>query len=299
MFMKKFISYIAAYIAGTSFIVLHAASVQASQFCFASAKTYYEQVYCELEAKGKTKDLPSFDQFKHNNEIVQASLLKLPAERNRIALPPPKKAASSVDDVPAPTIEKKALAKKESGAKAAPAQQENIQEDYNIPRKFDRAGSVVGDPRCQLHTAEIQCTTKRYKLIGNRTNSRLDEGALLDSNKMLLPLYQSGQSLSAYVTAAYRQYIEKMCAIGLGGVTMTYTRFAYLYEDLQSKNVNFVQRFELMYSFLKKDKAAMWISEKIPVNAQLAMQYCELMTEKLYICAAQGQNYIFELDNNP
>ena len=293
MVMKKFISYLA----GMSFIVLHAASVQANQFCFASAKTYYEQVYCELEAKGKTKDLPSFDQFKHNNEVVQASLLKLPAERNRIALPPPKKTASSVSDVTASTIEKKAIAKKESGIQAAPAQQENIQEDY-IPRKFDK-GSVVGDPRCQLHTAEIQCTTKRYKLIGNRTNSHLDEGALLDSNKMLLPLYQPGQSLSAYVTAAYRQYIEKMCAIGLGGVTMTYTRFAYLYEDLQSKNVNFVQRFELMYSFLKKDKAAMWISEKIPVNAQLAMQYCELMTEKLYICAAQGQNYIFELDNSP
>lgn len=36
----------------------------ASQFCFATASSYYEQVYCELEVKGQLKNLPPFEQFK-------------------------------------------------------------------------------------------------------------------------------------------------------------------------------------------------------------------------------------------
>jgi hypothetical protein len=267
--------------------------VLANQFCFTSAKTYYEQVYCELEAKGKLKGLPSFEQFKRNNEVVQASLLKIPAERNRIALPLPKKSALQI--IEASTAEKNTITQKELKHESKPDSNQRVaQKEGSVARKFDRL--VSGDAEaCQLQAGEIHCAFKRYRLIGNRINSRLAKGALLESNKMLLPLHQPGQSLNAYVTLAYRQYIEKMCEIGLGAVTMAYARFAYLYEDLQSKNVNFVQRFELMYTYLKKDKATMWVSEKIPVNAQLAMQYCELMTENLYVCAAQGQNYIFEL----
>ncbi len=288
----------------TSFILLGAAYAQAGQFCFASAKTYYEQIYCELEAKGKTKGLPSFDQFKRNNEVVQASLLKIPAERNRIVLPPPKRAKASAGDLSVSNVTdneqeetvKKQTVKKES-TKSVPIQQESFTGDY-VARKFDKWPSAVGNSNCQLNAAEIRCSSKRYRLIGNKANKNLAQGVLLDANKMALPLFQQGQSLNAYVTSAYRQYIEKMCAIGLGAVTMTYARFAYLYEDLQSKNVNFVNRFEIMYRYLKKDKAAMWISEKIPVNPQLAIQYCDLMTEKLYICAIQGQNYIFELEHH-
>jgi hypothetical protein len=285
----------------TSLILLGAIGAQANQFCFASAKTYYEQIYCELEAKGKTKELPSFDQFKRNNEVVQASLLKLPAERNRITLPPPKRAKSSTENISignASDIETKEIGKKETvkkeSAKALSGQQENFKDGY-VARKFDKPVGVTANTNCQLNASEIRCSEKRYRLLGNKANKNLAQGALLDANKMALPMLQQDQSLNAYVTSAYRQYIEKMCTIGLGAVTMTYARFAYLYEDLQSKNVNFVNRFEIMYSYLKKDKAAMWISEKIPVNQQLAIQYCDLMTEKLYICATQGQNYIFEL----
>lgn len=287
----------------TSFIVLNATWAQANQFCFASAKTYYEQIYCELEAKGKIKGLPSFDQFKRNNEVVQASLLKLPAERNRIALPPPKRAKSVTGDISvsnSPDSEKKPTGKKEvvkkESAKTSSGQQEIFKDDY-VARKFDKPSGVTANANCQLSASEIRCASQRYRLLGNKANKNLARGVLLDENKMALPLFQQGQSLNAYVTSAYVQYIEKMCAIGLGAVTMTYARFAYLYEDLLSKNVNFVNRFEIMYSYLKKDKAAMWISEKIPVNQQLAIHYCDLMTEKLYICATQGQNYIFELED--
>src|SRR6478735_9538922 len=66
------------------FCVIH--PVYADQFCFALAETYYEQVYCQLQAKAQTKGLPAFNQFQKNTESVQASLLKRPAERNGIKL---------------------------------------------------------------------------------------------------------------------------------------------------------------------------------------------------------------------
>ena len=294
--MKKIVTYLL----WITFFILHAVGVEANQFCFASAKTYYEQVYCELQAKGKAKGLPSFDQFKHNNEIVQASLLKLPAERNRIVLPPPKKPTSSFVEPSVSSVEKNESKKYESDKKEDPlktlsVQSEPAKEDY-IARKFEKISDDGSATQCQLHAAEIQCSTKRYRLVGNKMNSRLEKGVLSETNKLALPLFQPGEPLNAYVSSAYRQYIDRMLAIGLGGVTMTYARFAYLYEDLQSKNVDFIRRFELMYSYLKSDKASMSISEKIPVNLQLALQYCELLTERRYVCAAQGQNYIFELE---
>ncbi|HEY0891459.1 MAG TPA: hypothetical protein VGE32_00300, partial [Cellvibrio sp.] len=70
-----------------SILCVLTASAKADQFCFALAETYYEQVYCQLQAKAQTKGLPPFNQFKKNNETVQASLLKRPAERNGIKLP--------------------------------------------------------------------------------------------------------------------------------------------------------------------------------------------------------------------
>jgi hypothetical protein len=149
---------------------------------------------------------------------------------------------------------------------------------------------------CQLIAQNIVCDSKRYTLAGNKNNRHLAEGVLTEANKMVLPNYSQGVLLNDYVTQVYRQYIDKMCVIGLAGVTMTYARFAFLYHDLQAKNVNFVQRFETMYSYLKKDKATLWISEKITSNSKLAMQDCELLTENRYVCATQGNNYIFEVE---
>ena len=52
------------------FVCVLAASAKADQFCFALAATFYEQVYCQLQAKAQTKGLPPFNQFKKNNEMT-------------------------------------------------------------------------------------------------------------------------------------------------------------------------------------------------------------------------------------
>ena len=53
-----------------SILCVLTASAKADQFCFALAETYYEQVYCQLQAKAQTKGLPSFNQFKKNKTDV-------------------------------------------------------------------------------------------------------------------------------------------------------------------------------------------------------------------------------------
>src|SRR5690606_9413842 len=80
---------------------LFAGHAQAQSFCFASAGSYYEQVYCELQARGEATNLPPFYQFKRNDARTQALLLHRPASRIGIDRPNPNAAVASR---PSPTI---------------------------------------------------------------------------------------------------------------------------------------------------------------------------------------------------
>ncbi|WP_062067687.1 hypothetical protein [Cellvibrio sp. OA-2007] len=266
-------------------------SVMADQFCFALAATYYEQVYCQLQAKAQTKGLPPFNQFKKNNEIVQASLLKRPAERNGIKLPAPTRKTQTPMLTPAlimpapvsPVVKNPQLSVTET------VRREPLAE---LTRK--ELDGVKHSAECNLAGNQIRCGNYLFKLVGNRANHRLASGSLSPDNKMNLPGYQGG-ALSQYLTQAYDQYIAKMCEIGLCGVTMTYGKFAYLYQDLQAKGLDFPQRFEIMYGFLKKDKANMGVSESSSVLQGISLQNCAMLTAQRYVCDYQGRNYIFEL----
>ena len=262
-----------------------AGSAKADQFCFALAVTYYEQVYCQLQAKAQTKGLPPFNQFKKNNEVVQASLLKRPAERNGIKLPAPtRKRQEPIAPVSlSPVINEQRVSAPET--------------DKREPLAGLIRTDVVGlehSAECKLTGNQIRCANQLFQLVGNKANHRLASDALSPNNKMNLPGYQGGV-LSQYLARAYAQYIEKMCDIGLCGVTMTYGKFAYLYQDLQSKGLDFSQRFEIMYGFLKKDKASMGVSESSSVPQGISLQNCAMLMVLRYVCDYQGRNYIFEL----
>lgn len=262
-------------------VMLMASSTSMAQsFCFAFAETYYEQVYCQLQAKAQTKGLPAFHEFKKNDERIQAALLKRPAERNGIKLPTPK----VVVDKPAMVPEKPLPAKLVSGAETK----------GRVVREFVDVQQPQADANCILAANTIRCGGQSYKLIGNKSNRHLAKGVLNEEYKMSLPEH-AGQPLEQYLSEAYRQYINKMCDIGLGGVTMTFGKFAYLYRDVQLKGLNFVQRFETMYSFLKKDKATMGVSESIPEGIGATMDDCSPLDEQRFVCAHQGRNYIFDL----
>lgn len=271
----------------------------ADQFCFALAQTLYEQIYCELEVKAQTRGLPSFAQFKKNNEQVQASLLKRPAERNGVKLPLPKRPIAKapvewVLQAPAtPELKMPATIQSKPTDQSKPADQSKLAEPRASPSRIVNQDSINRNS-CFLANNKIQCGAETYQLVGNKHNRHLADNVLSDAHKMALPAYESGQGLSEYLSQAYKQYIEKMCAIGLGGVTMTFGKFSILYQDIQVKGLDFVERFELMYKFLKKDKASMGVSEAAQAPAALAIDNCQLLTQARFVCAYQGRNYIFE-----
>jgi len=248
------------------------AQPQSQTFCFASAASYYEQVYCELQARGDAKNLPPFYQFKRNDAMTQALLLKRPALRAGIELPMPKATALS-----------------------APAAKKSLSEVRQQPSASLAANA--DRPRCRLTDNSIVCGEQRFDLTGNRKNSRLSEGVLNVENKMSLPVYtgllSDQTAVNNYLANAYRQYLEKMHSIGLGGVTMTYAKFDFLFFDLHEKGLDFSQRFDTMYDFLKKDKAKMAVSEKQVIDSQLRFEDCDFLPESMFACSRSGRNYLF------
>jgi hypothetical protein len=260
-------------------VLLLSSGAKADKFCFASAETYYEQVYCQLEAKAQVKNLPPFQQFKKNNEQVQYSLLKRPAERNAIRLPAPVKQVVQVESPP--------KARQPFASEPDRVQSRNpiAQESYT-----KKPAALLVDSSCELRDRYIHCADATYALVGNKANHRLAAGVLDSANTMALPVVSDS---NASLTNAYEQYIGKMCEIGLGAVTMTYRKFAYLYQDLQTKGLDFSQRFETMFGFLKKDKAAMAVSESVNLPAALSLADCSALGSRYYACDYQGRNYIF------
>lgn len=259
-------------------LIANTSSAQTGQFCFAAAETFYEQIYCQLQAKAQTKNLPSFFQFRKNTEAVQYSLLKRVAERNAIKLPAPASAIVK-ETAPEPILP----------AESLPLVSSRVVKTNPKPPP----GKLpLTDDKCIYRDNAIRCADQLFQLTGNKANHRLQKDALSSDNKMALPPYQSG-ALHPYLARAYRQYIAKMVEIGLGGVTMTYGKFAYLYQDLHNKGLDFPQRFEIMFGFLKKDKATMGISESVSLPKDFDVSHCSALGENFYVCDLQGRNYIF------
>ncbi len=266
-------------------MALLAGQSSAQSFCFASASSYYEQVYCELQARGEAKTLPPFFQFKRNDATTQALLLRRPAGRIGIELPMPKSTAKKITPKSTPQPERKLPVLVE--------QKPQPQATTSPPI----SPKTLASSTCELNGETMHCGNQQFTLIGNRRNQRLAQGVLDVENKMALSVYSGSASdqtaIDAYLARAYRQYIEKMHEIGLGGVTMTYGKFYFLFFDLQEKGLDFSQRFETMYGFLKKDKATMGVSETLTPDSQLETKDCDPLAEHMWVCSRSGRNYLY------
>ena len=270
---------------------MQAIPCNAQSFCFAFAESYYEQVYCQLQARAQTKGLPPFHEFKKNNEQVQAALLKRPAERNAIKLPLPKKSlpVAAVPNNPQEPLKRPAPVNPSLSQSTKTAARVGPAEPVAATGRISTPGL---DTQCRLQTNTLMCGDLSYQLLGNQANSRLKAGVLEAANKMALPEHR-GEPLNHYLSGAYAQYIRKMCEIGLCGVTMSYGKFAYLYQDVQSKGLNFSQRFETMFGFLKKDKASLGVSEALPATTGLILEQCAPLADDLVVCPLASRNLVF------
>lgn len=221
---------------------------------------------------------------------MQASLLKRPAERNGIKLPLTEKKPPVATETKLAVIETSVATKAKPAITEKPTVQVTSAEPIAaIQRITPIVKNIFG---CELISKQLKCSNGVFVLTGNKSNQRLAKSALMTENKMDLPAYKEGAT-NQYLTRAYQQYIVKMCDIGLCGVTMTYGKFTYLYQDINSKGLDFVQRFETMYSFLKKDKASMGVSESTAMPQGLVEGDCSPLGDTFYVCEKQGRNFIF------
>jgi hypothetical protein len=263
------------------FIVVLTLSVEASSAmeaskCLVYAQTYYEQLYCEISSTGRSNKLPNFVDFQKNSEITQALLLKPHAKALRIAITLPKRTSQS----PSKSV---AQSNMRGSRKAMLAS--------NVTQKQKER---YGD--CTYQSAAILCAKKRFKQVTNRQNHALDPGALGQTNRLELPhigIAPDEEGFEFALTQSYLLYLDKMMSIGLGGVTMTYTKFYYLYVDLLRRNVDFNKRFSTMFEFLKKDKRSLGVNNRPAVLSSLDEKHCSRARTNLFICQQGGRNYLF------
>ncbi len=252
----------------TAFFLISGAAY-ADQFCFSYAENYYEQIYCEVKASGQGKDLPGFYDFRRNNEMMQALLLKRFSRRIGVEIKLPKSSSEK-------TVRK-----------YSPVQA--------VAMKPTSPSSLSG---CELAKNIIRCSEKgeSYQLVGNRTNRQLKPGMLSDDNRMDLPSFQgvlsSPSQVEQYLYESYQHYLFKMMDIGLGGSTLSYGKFSFLFDDLNSKGVSFSGRFETMYRYLKKDKQALSVPAKSQAPSELSLEHCYQLNT-LFVCRLGLNNWIF------
>ena len=259
--------------------------------CFLKAETYYEQIYCEIKEKGKGKALPAFVDFKKNNVITQVLLLKRDAAALNIFIKMPKRSTSKKDITSRTTKNKLNIAPNiQQPLNSKTSSTTNLLESQSLNTSSNSSA-------CSFSGDMITCNALNFHLIGNKKNSALKRGVLNLQNKIgLMPFIskKTQQSkIDRYLYKSYVIYIEKMIEIGLGGVTMSFTKFAYLFNDLLEKNVDFASRFETMYDFLKKDKQQLAVSEKITPANHLTIADCFKLTNRIYICDNRTRNYVY------
>ncbi len=259
---------------------------QAEQFCFLLADNYYEQLYCEVKAKGKGRALPPFYEFKKNAPLTQALLLKRPAAKIGIEVSMPKKVTRSGKTVKAnqwdPTATQQALTVKTTNQTAKRS------------KAVSRAHPLAA---CEVRSAIIACETEKFQLTGNKSNQYLVAGVLSHGNKLAIEPYKPqqhhGDQLHAYLINAYRQYIEKMLEIGLGASTLSYPKFVYLFNDMKLNDVDFSNRFETMFGFLKQDKLNISVSESVANVEKILLTDCMSINFEVIACPSGSKNYLF------
>jgi hypothetical protein len=145
-----------------------------------------------------------------------------------------------------------------------------------------------------LLTNSFECHAGRFVVIGNRANNKLQPGVLEPGNVMAMPRKSSTITLADYLAQAYGHYLERMHLIGLAGSTMTYGKFMKLYQNMAEIGVDFNDRMEELYGFLKQDKRNLAVREGVAVPASLVFSSCEFANNQFITCPVGHGNLVFK-----
>lgn len=268
--------------------------------CHSQAQTDLENSYCDIVSKKPNANLPVFLDFKKNDPKMQYLLLKSPAKKLRITLPKPK------------SMKKKNPVKTEISSDNIEKISPQIRVQNNIHhatpdsqrKPADTTPHIISQPqtrglsRCTLSTHDIQCAKKRYQRVLNKPNHQLSKNALTSHNTLTLPQKSSSsyQSLTdnRYLSTVYAHYIHKMLEIGLGDGTMSFTKFAAIYESNKQSTNNFSQRMSKMYEFLKLDKKNNAIQSLYNNNQPASIDACMTLSKTIIICDNKYQNWVYQ-----
>lgn len=262
---------------------------QSGPTCQEQARTPLEQVYCKIRAADPNVPLPSLQELRRNPEKTQRLLLRRPAQQAGVALPqegatrsaPPKPAAAEP-------------ATKPTGGSPW-VQPARVITPATVEKTLTDNASMAG---CILHGTVIRCGAESFQLQGNLPNSRLVRDAL-DPNKKIAFAEYSGSTadhtaVMAYVSEAYRQYIDAMLEIGLGASTMSLTKFHHTFLDAQARGTRFGERMSEMFSFLKKDKLAMGVQSHYNDALPESVAQCMGLSESILVCDNVQQNWVYK-----
>jgi hypothetical protein len=255
--------------------------------CFSHARTPMEKTYCQVAKISPQAGLPSLFEFRRNPEKTQRLLLRHPAAKAGITLPPPNSQPASLPNsstTPAPAAK---------SLKTNPQRTPAIAQSTPSPKVALSNQHLMSI--CQLSGEQIRCGEILFRLQGNLPNNRLTPGALDPHNKIqFLPFRGDTQNILPYLTQLYQSYIESMLTIGLGGSTMSFTKFHRSFLEAQTKGTQFGERLTTMFEFLKRDKQKLGVQARYNNQLPQNIALCSNLSDHLIVCDNVQQNWIYQ-----
>ncbi|MGI9289574.1 MAG: hypothetical protein ACR2P1_29685 [Pseudomonadales bacterium] len=237
----------------------------ADMACKPHTDAKYETAFCRVKQSPHGRNLPSLSDFRRNPQNMQYLLLRKPASKLGIDLPPPGKS---------------------SPVRAA-------RKTLDRPVTPPRAEATVASVRCNTAIDSIRCGSRIFRRLTNRSNNGIRPEALSSSNRLLFSSPVAIKDEASYLLEAYVQYLHKMISIGLAGSTFSYSAFAHTYYEHQRNGTDFVERFRTMFEFLKQDKKNIGVSQRTPARPP-DWRECEPLNGELIACHSQGMNLLYQ-----
>ncbi|MBX2857705.1 MAG: hypothetical protein KTR17_03495 [Cellvibrionaceae bacterium] len=268
--------------------VLFSALAAAANECSEHARNPMEVSYCQVKASRYGGSLPSLYRFRKNSEKTQRLILKNPAQRAGVDLPPeiasPKRKQANIEhSMP----EKKTRGKQQQVAAA------------QRPQAPSKAGVAHPLSACvlQQQQQQIQCSHGGFKLLNNRRKNQLQPGALERHNRLILPRQQHpnyiAHSKPQYLSQLYQIYLAKMLEIGLAGATMSYTKFVGTYQLHVNNGIDPRERFTTMFELLKNERKVNSVKARYNDQFPQNIEQCMHASNSLIVCDDVQNNWVF------
>lgn len=258
--------------------IVFAASGVSPKECQQLAKTQMESSFCMLIEKGFDSRLPNFQQFRQNPPLTQYLLLKPIAKKAGMTVSRPASASIHASKK-RPVLD----------TEYSPAN------DRTVPDKAESqpaSGNAMSG--CRLQASTIRCGGQLYRLVENRASDQLHSQYLGTSNTLRFSARGSNETKHAYLSRVYPVYIQKMVLLGLGDTTMSLTKFASIYDEVEVQGLDFPERFYDMYEMLKKERKTQGVLKRYNDEFPPSIDNCMYLDQKLIVCDNVKQNWVYK-----